>query len=330
MENPGDEGTVRLSHEEALALGVEVLGRHGFTLEEARTIANHLVEAEMRGHSATGLVRLRNVVAMAANGRGVIRVVRDGPAFAHVDGGGNPAYLSGEFASRLAIEKARSASVAVVGLWNSSLGGMSGHYVRRVAEAGLVGALFSNSFARVAPFGGIDPLIGTNPIAFAFPCDPEPIVVDAATSLLSNAEVEAARRRGEPLPPGSAVDQQGRLTEDPASAVRGALLPIAGHKGYALGLAMQLFGALAGGEAVPTSVGNFGYFFLAVDPGLFGSLEDFQRRAAELRDRVKDSRRAQGTEEILLPGEGSERRRRKNLEEGIQLPAKLIESLRSL
>ena len=322
--------SVILTRAQGMELALGVLQRHGFSRQEAETIANHLVEAELRRHPMTGLLRLKSVVRLIAKGRKPIRIVREELNFAHIDGGGNPAYLVGEYAIELAIRKARENSFAIVTLYNSALGGMSGHYVRLAAEAGYVGVLFSNSHGRVTPYGGIDPLIGTNPVAFGFPGEPLPVVMDVATSILNNGDVEMARRNGESLPAGAALDAAGEPTLVPEEAILGALLPIAEHKGYALGLAMQLFGMLAGGDAVPENLGNFGYFFLVVNPSIFGSGDDYKKRVSGLRDVIKESRLAKETGKIFLPGEGSEKRKEKSLREGFPMHRDIFRELQEL
>jgi LDH2 family malate/lactate/ureidoglycolate dehydrogenase len=326
----GNAELVILTRAQGMELALDVLQRHGFSKQEAETIANHLVEAELRGHPMTGLLRLKNVVLMIAKGRNPIRIVREEPTFAHIDGGGNPAYLAGEYAVELAIRKARENSFAIVSLYNSALGGMSGHYVRLAAEAGYVGVLFSNSYGRVTPYGGIDPLIGTNPVAFGFPGEQSPVVIDVATSVVNNGDVEVARRNGESLPAGAALDEAGEPTLVPEEALLGALLPMGEHKGYAFGLAMQLFGMLAGGDAVPANMGNFGFFFLVVNPSIFGSSDDYKKRVSGLRDVIKGSRRAKGTREIFLPGEGSENRKQMSLRDGFPMRRGLLMELQEL
>ena len=320
---------VTLTAAEGMALATAVLSRHGFAPDEAAAIANHLVEAELHGHSTTGLARLAALVRMGQRGRAPVRVVREGPAFAHIDGGGTPGSYAAEVAVKLAVAKARETGLAVVGLHNSAQAGILGHYVRIAAEAGFVGALFCSSYPRVAPHGGIDPVIGTNPIAFGFPGE-EAVVVDVSTSAVTNGDVAEARREGRDLPEGAALDAEGRPTTDPARAADGALLPVAGHKGYAIGLAMQLFGVLVGGDPVPENRGNFGFFFLVVDPALFGAGDGFRGRVEEVREAVKGSRRTAGTEEILLPGEGSRRRRERSLAQGFPINRALLRELRDL
>ncbi len=323
----GDPKTLRITRAEAMELATGVLTRHGFSEDEAATIANHLVEAELRGHHTTGLIRLIPLVRMAKS-RQLMRVVREGPAFVHVDGGGNPGSLSAEFTMRLAIDKARQHSFALAALFNSAQGNISGHYVRLAAEAGFVGILLSSTHGSVAPHGGIDPLIGTNPMAFAFPGKERAVVIDAATSALTNGDVEVARRAGASLPEGAALDADGAPTRVPEEVA--ALLPIAGHKGYAFGLALQLLGILAGGDALPKYLGNFGFVFLVIDPALFGPAEDFLDRSETLRQAIKTSRRAPGVDEILLPGERSDRRRDKNLREGMPIAPATLDELRRL
>jgi LDH2 family malate/lactate/ureidoglycolate dehydrogenase len=324
------DGSLRLRPEHASELAVAILQAHGFNKSESGIIAQHLVEAELVGSPLVGLIRLKLIVDLVKQGRSEIRTVREGPNFAHIDGGRNPGYLSLDVATRMAIAKAKVGSLAMVGLWNSSLTGMAGYYVKLAADAGLVGVLFMSSYARVAPFGGIDPLLGTNPIAFGFPAEPYPIIVDTATSSISNGDVELARLQGLELPAGSAIDGNGDPTRDPIVAQGGALLPFGRHKGYSIGLAMQLMGTLIGGEPVASTLGNYGFLISVFDPEMFGARDRFATKVLELKETLKGSRKAAGVEEILIPGEGRERRRLRTIADGIVVSREVAQVLKGL
>lgn len=323
MRPSGD--AVSLSVDEALSLAEHVLARLGFSATESSTIAAQLVDAELVGAQVMGLIRLRLIADLVArDARRPIAVTVDRPTHALVDGGGNPGYLSVDVATELLVEKGTRSDLALVGVSNSALAGMAGYYVDKIARAGLAGAMLISSYARVAPHGGIDPVLGTNPLAFGFPTDADPVVVDVSTSVISNGQVEMARALGIELPPGTAVDAEGRPTLDPAAAQAGALLSAAQHKGYGLALAVQLFGVLAGGDPVPVGLGNQGIVLIAVSPDIFGSRATFEAGTRQLLDRVKASRGVAGEEPVRYPGEGRARTRRANLESGISVPRDVI------
>jgi delta1-piperideine-2-carboxylate reductase len=325
------EPSVTLSAEEATSLANGVLLRQGFSDQEAAVIAAQLVDAELVGTHIMGLIRLKLIADLVArHDRRPVKVEIDRPAYALVDGAHNPGYLSVDFATELAIEKATLSSLAFVGIKNSSLAGMAGYYVDKVARAGLVGAMLISSYARVVPHGGLDPVLGTNPIAFGFPTAGDPVVVDVSTSIISNGQVEMARALGVQLPPGCAVDADGNVTQDPSLAQLGALLPAAAHKGYGLALAVQIFGILVGGDPVPVGLGNQGIALLVLDPQMFGPHESYQAGLAELLDRLGASRSASPAEPVRYPGEGRARRRRESLQSGISVPSSVLRLVESL
>lgn len=328
---PGATGSqLRVSPGEATRMAESVLTKHGYSPAHAATIAAHLVEAELIGFPIMGLARLRAMVANAKNTGGEIRVESESRLYTLVDGGGNPGYVSVDLATNIAIETATREGVGLVGIQNSSHAGMAGYYVERAANQGLVAMMFVSSYARVAPFGGIDALLGTNPMAFAFPATPYPVVIDASTSAVSNGQVELARILNGELPDGVAIDPDGELTRDPAVAQEGALLPAAAHKGYGFGLAMQIFGLLVGGDPVPVAFGNQGILLMVLKPEMFGSREQYETRIDNLLTRLRQSRPADGAGQVLIPGEGRAQRRAATIESGIAVPQELLEMVNNL
>jgi L-2-hydroxycarboxylate dehydrogenase (NAD+) len=180
----------------------------------------------------------------------------------------------------------------------------------------------------VAPPGGIRPMLGTNPIAFAVPSSRGPIVLDMGTSAYMMTELVLRERLGELLPEGVAIGPDGEPTRDPALARRGALLPFGGYKGFGLALMMQALGVLAGSSLA--SEGDYGYLFLAFQPGLIGSADVFERRVTELIDRIKATPRQRGVGEIRIPSERAFRSRERLLVEGLEIDRLVFDALVAL
>lgn len=310
---------MQLSIAEATDLAVRALTRSGMKKDAARIVADHLVDANLCGHEFSSLPR---VLAIADELRkkpppGEIRVVREDRCSAVIDGGDNVAYVVSITAIDKAVEICREDGVAVVGANNTWFSGRCAFYVERAARQGFVAMHTTNTTARVAPYGGIDRLMGTNPFAIAFPSEDEPLVIDIATSATTWGDVALARAKGEPLPEGLAVDPQGRPTVDPSAALEGAFLAWGGHRGSGLALAVQLLGILAGSAVVIDDVSNYGLFFLVVDPEILMPGGEFKARVSELRRTLAASRPMPGTSQVRVPGDGSLQRRKQALAAGV-------------
>ncbi len=310
---------MELTIDEATDLAACVLARHGMAEQHARQVADHLVEAALCGHEFSSLPRVLAIVEelrRRAAAPGTIEVVREDGAFAHIDGGDHIGYVVSLVAVDKALEIARRHGVAVVTANNTWFSGRCAHYVERAARQGFVALHTTNTTARVAPFGGADRVMGTNPFAIAFPCEPDPIVIDIGTSAVTWGDVVLARAKGEPLPPGVAVDAQANATRDPQAALDGAFMAWGGQRGSALALAVQLLGVLAGSRPVVTDTGGFGLFFVVIDPRRVQPGGDFGAEAARLRQIVVTGRPLGGTERVRFPGDGSQARRKQSLRTG--------------
>lgn len=310
---------MELKAEQALDVAVRVLTKYGMPLDYARMVGDHLVDAAMSGYEFASLPRLFAIVEhLREKGPvGPIRVVREDDRSALIDGGDNVGYVVSVIAIDKAIEIAKRSGFAVVGANNTWFSGRLAYYVQRAAAQGLIGFHTTNTTGRVAPYGGIDRILGTNPLAFAFPCEPEPLIIDIGTAATTWGEVLLRQKTGEPLPEGWAVDAQGNSTADPAAALAGAFLPWGGHRGYGLSLVAQVFGILAGSKVVIDRSADFGFFFLVFDPELLMPLDVFKQRVAELRDHIKASRPQKRAASVRVPGEASQRRRAEGAKRGI-------------
>ncbi|CAG0991092.1 L-2-hydroxycarboxylate dehydrogenase (NAD+) [Burkholderiales bacterium] len=303
---------IRLSQADARALAVAALVRHGMPPAHAGDVAAHLVDAMVTGHAFAGLPRVPAIVAelVRKGAGGAIRVTTQTPVSATIDGGDVNGYVVSLAAADKAIEIASTSGIAVVGACNTWFSGRLAYYVERMARAGFVAMHTANTTARVAPFGGAERILGTNPVAFAFPCGDDPVVLDIGTSGVTWGEALLRQATGRPLDAGTAVDAEGRETTDPAAALAGAFLSWGGPRGSCLAFAAQLFGMLAGSDPVLRETRNSGFFFLALKPDLLMPAEAFETRVAALRDAVRRSRPAVGHAEVRMPGDRSQQARR--------------------
>jgi L-2-hydroxycarboxylate dehydrogenase (NAD+) len=295
---------MKLTLEQARDVAIAFLLRHGMPQDHAGMVADHLVYATLAGHDYAGLSRLVPISKMLAERGtgGAITTVRETDKSAQMDGANVNGYVTSLVAMDKAIALAKKSGIGVVGLNNSWFSGMLRYYVERAALAGLVGVHACNSTARVAPFGGMERIFGTNPLAFAFPTHDDPLVVDFSTAAIMWGDVLYHEQIGKPLPDGRAVDAQGHLTRDPAAALAGAFLPWGGARGSALSTVVQVLGILGGSDPVIGEAGKWGYFFLALDPELLMPADSFKERVGGLRAQIESSRPADGTDAVRAPG----------------------------
>ena len=324
---------MRIPVEDLRTLSSAILQHHGLNEVDARIVADAILEAELRGRPAYGVVRLPGIAERAAShGRTPMRVVRRGGAGTLVDGKGNLGYLVAHRCARTASEKARQGGgIGLVGAFNTDACGMAGYYVSLVVSTGLICLMMCNGSPRTVPWGATEPVLGANPLAAGFPFSGGQVLVDLSTSATTQGDLLMALRTGERIPEGRAVDHEGRLTTDPQAALKGAALPFGGHKGFALGLVVQvLASALVGAAPIPKPGENYGLLMLALDPAIFVDREVFDRGLSEIVRRVKSARRAEAGTEILIPGERAFRDRERRLKEGVEVDADLLEELQKL
>lgn len=289
----------------------------GHTLVEGEIIADHIIDCELRTVSFGGLSRALSVIDriqtcdMQPQG---ISVLKETPTSVSLDGGGKVGYLVGHRATQIAIDKASSNGLAVVGAHNTWYTGMFSYYLEMVTKAGFAGMVAGSSGTLVAPHGGSEARFGTNPIAFGFPSSNGPVIWDIGTSGLMLGETVLRQRLGEPLPQGSAFDSGGNPTRDPSAALDGALAVWGGHKGSGLALVIHLLGMMSGGDAHPRSLAECAFFGLVIDPGLLTSGDDFPQRVADYADSVRETRPLNPGAPVRIPFDRSraERARRQD------------------
>ena len=300
---------------------------------DADVVADNLVDAHLRGvdsHGVTRLIRIyvERLEAGIVNPRPRFRVVEESPATALVDADNALGAVAGTYALRVCLEKARAAGAAWVGVRNSNHFGACAYYTNRIAAEGMLGFAFTNAPATMAPWGGIQPYLGTNPIGFSAPTrGGTPISVDMATSVAARGYILLAAAEGESIPSGWAIDKRGRPTTDAKEALEGTVLPMAGHKGYALALMVDVLSGVLTGAAFGRHIGrlyedvdrpqNVGHLIGAIDIGRFVPLERFMDRIEQLAREIKSILLAEGVAQIFIPGdmeaETWERRQREGI-----------------
>ncbi len=331
MSDGTGAGRVRLTVDEARALGEAAMRGAGFDDAEARILTDHVLDAALCGYEYSGLPKLLNVVDSPAFRlpRRPIAVVRESAASALIDGGNHTGMIAAFRATEVAIERAAATGLAVVCLANTWMTGRSAYYCERLARAGLVAIHTVAAGAAVAPFGGASAMLGTNPIAFGFPTEGDPLLIDMGTAAFMATDLQLRARLGTPIPHGVALGPDGQPTTDASLAQRGALLPFGGqdggYKGFGLALAMDALGALAAGIRPEGAV--TGYLFVAFRPDLFVPIEEYRREVSARIAAIKAAPRQAGVAEIRIPGERGHRTRTRLQEAGLEIDRKIHDAL---
>jgi uncharacterized oxidoreductase len=308
----------------------------GVPADEARTVAASLVGANLRGHDSHGVMRVAQYIDFVEKGQyhtGVsLKVEHETPAVVACDGQWGFGQVQAHRLLDLIIPKAQVLGLAAGAARSCGHIGRLGEYAERAAEAGLVLiATVNNNGAgqRVAPPGGVEPRLGTNPLCAAVPTSGNPVVLDFGTSVAAEGKVRVYHISKRPVPEGWLLDSQGKATTDPSvlyATPQGSILPMGGaqaYKGFGLGLVLDMLAAgLTGGKAShasPPPVRGNNVLFLALDPARFAGRDTLLREATTVADYVRTTPQAEGVEEILLPGDPERRTLGRRLAEGIPI-----------
>jgi len=331
MSEANAEDRVQLTIPEARALGEAAMRGAGYNADDAWILTDHVLDAALCGYEYSGLPKLLNVVDAADFQRPSrpVSVVRETPATAMIDGGNTNGMIAAYRAAEATIKAAESTGLALVILANTWMTGRSAYYCEMIARAGLVVIHTVASPPAVAPFGGARPALGTNPIAFGFPTETDPLIIDMGTSAFMATDLQFRARIGTPIPEGVALGPNGHPTTDAKVARMGTLLPFGGpeggYKGFGLALAMNALGALSMGMQTPESPS--GYTFMAFKPDLFLPAEEYRAELSRRIEVIKATPRQAGVTEIRIPGERASRTRARLMEEGIVIDRKIHTAL---
>jgi LDH2 family malate/lactate/ureidoglycolate dehydrogenase len=324
--------TVRIPVEEARALGERALARVGFEAEDARIITDQLIENALCGYRFASLPRILAIAGdeKSRAPRRPVRIVRETPVSALVDGGNNVGYIAAYRGAEIAVAKAKASGVAVVGVYDSYYSGRNAYYVELINRSGLIAIHTASAKPHVLPLGGTGPALGTNPLAIGFPTQGEPVIYDIGTASMAWGEVLLHAHLGRPIPEGIGFDAQGRPSTNATEVVKGGVIAFGGHKGYGLSFAIQALGLLGGAARPRGQVQDYAFVFIAIDPAIMLDDGAFESQMSELVRRIKETPRAAGVDEIRVPSERAFRERTRRRVEGIVLDRAVVESLRAL
>lgn len=316
----------------------------GVSEKHSKILSDTLVKANLRGVDSHGVLRLPGYIERVMRGlinyQENVKIINKNLSISLIDGENNFGQIVTYYGMKEAIQKAdrKETGIGFVGISHTNHMGMAAYYAMMAAEKGMIGIAMSNSPSTVVPWGGAQPILGTNPIAIAIPAGREyPIILDMATSLVARGKIRLALDNKQEIPLGWALDLEGNPTADPKKAIKGALLPFGGPKGYAISLIIQIFSSILTNSAREMNIksmydfsgkSEIGIFLGAIKVDCFISREIYNYEIDELIKRIKISKLAKGNEKIYLPGEIEFEQQKKREKEGIPLSKTLYNDLK--
>jgi L-2-hydroxycarboxylate dehydrogenase (NAD+) len=353
------DGTCFLPVETLRSFINDVFLHAGVSQEDAGTCADVIIESDIRGIESHGIGRLKYYYERIKNGQHQVvtnfEVVKETPTTAVVDGHHGMGMIIGTRAMQMAIDKARVAGLGCVAVRNSTHYGIAGYYPAMAVKNGMIGMSVTNARPSVSPTFGVQPMLGTNPIAFGAPTDEEfPFLYDAATPITQRGKIEVLARAEKPVPSGWVIDQSSSPMTDSEKALKAlgnrtaSFLPLggageilAGHKGYGLGTMVEILSAsLQSGTFLHglTGIGpdgkpqpfKIGHFFLAINIEFFTLLDDFKRTTGNILRDLRNSTRAPGQDRIYTAGEKEYENAKITRERGVQIIPNLQKDIKYL
>ena len=337
---------------------VSVLRAWGMSDAHADTTAEMMVETDLRGVDSHGISMLPTYDQEFRNGRlnmrPVFKTVRDAASTALIDADASLGHPVSVYAMNLAVDKCRESGVAVVSVVNSHHFGAAGCYSKIAADRGVIGMVTASTRGvTMVPTFGAEPVMGTNPLAFAAPARRNPpFQLDMATTTVAAGKVKVYKLNHKPLPSGWVVDGQGQPVTDEAEAFRyvferpeGGISPVGGsremasHKGYGLAVMVHILGGVLSGASFSpirnrtqksSDPHNIGHFFMAIDPRAFRDEGDFENDLDQVIDVLHNAKRANPTQPVLVAGDPELATRQERLEAGVPIPDDLMEQLRAV
>lgn len=328
MEKAGKQERVHLETDEALAAVTDALLGLGHDVNEAGIVADHIIDAALCGYEYLGLSKVLRLADHFRPDRGEISVTRTSDFSARVDAANNVGMLAMPRAVEELLHIAEQHGFAIVSVVDAWMSGRSAYYCEKVARAGLICIHTASGPPLVAPPGGTMSALGTNPVAFGFPTDGEPLVIDIGTSAIAASDLELHDRIGDPLPPDVAIDPTGSPTTDPRSAVAGSLLPFGGHKGFALALAMHAMGVLCAPKTAEGFVA--GHVLIGFSPDLLLPDGQYETLLTEQLRIIRETPRRPDVDVIRIPGERAQQERERSLRKGITVDRDVLDGIHAL
>ena len=323
----------------------DIASAAGVPRADAAILADSLVDADTYGTSTHGVSRLniylRRIERSLIDPAAELQVTQHRPAILVVDACDGLGQVQAVKTLEMLKPLAKEHGVAAATIKRSQHFGALSYYCNRAARDDMVLIAMTNCEPAMSPAGGCEAFFGTNPIATSFPTGKGfPLKIDLATSLVARGNIIAAQKAGRPIPEDWALDVDGNPTTDAAAALAGTVLAMAGHKGAALAMMVELFTGVLGGAAVGSEIGsmykhmdrrqNVGHFFCLIDVAAFMEPAELRRRVYTMIDRVKACRRRSGVDEILVPGEPEFRKAELNRRSGVPIGPETVGELKTL
>ncbi|HEX7362387.1 MAG TPA: Ldh family oxidoreductase [Bryobacteraceae bacterium] len=327
------------SKEQLQSLVARLARAAGVPAEDAVIFADSLIDADMHGVSTHGISRLsiylRRIQAGMIVPDAQLKIEREAGSIVTFDAGNGLGQVQARKALDLLLPKARQNGVAAATIRNSQHFGALSYYCNLAAAQGFILLAMTNCEPAMSPEGGYEAFFGTNPIAASFPTSKGfTVKIDLATSTVARGKIIAAQKKNALIPQGWALDRNGEPTTDAAEALLGTVLTMAGHKGYALALMVELFSGVLSGSAIGNGIGSMyknmdrkqdvGHFFCLFHIDAFLDYADYLRRIDTTIDAIKASKKRPGVEEILVPGERSARQAARHASKGIAVPEETL------
>ncbi|HEX7468573.1 MAG TPA: L-sulfolactate dehydrogenase [Methanobacterium sp.] len=328
---------MRITAQQERSIVIEILNIMGVPRKDASIVADVTVDADLKGFSSHGIGRfpqyLKGLKCGTIKTEAEITIEKETVSTALLKGNHMFGHVVAHRGMELAMEKAKKTGIGLVGIHESNHFGVAGYYSDMALMEDLVGVVIANTEPAMAPIGGKEPIIGTNPLAISIPSNKHYVSVDMATSASARGKLIEALRKGEKIPENVALDAEGMPTTDPEAALKGSILPFGAHKGYALAFMIEIlagplvrasFGKDVVGTANPEKMCTKGDLIAAIDPSKFGDLEEFKEDVDDFVAEIKNSGN------VFIPGDMEVRNIEKFKKEGIPLDDKLLLQLKEI
>lgn len=328
---------MKITAEQEKIIITEILTKMDVSPEYAHIIAEVTMDADLKGFSSHGIGRFPQYVKGLKYGtikaQGDIEIENETVSTGLINGNHLFGHVVTYKGMELALEKAKETGIGAVGIHDSNHFGVAGYYTDMAIMEDMVGIVIANTEPAVAPIGGKEPILGTNPLAIGIPSNHHYVSVDMATSASARGKLLEAVRRGEKIPENVALDAEGNPTIDPEAALNGSILPFGAHKGYALAFMIEIlagpmvkaaFGKGVRGTANPEEICTKGDLIIAIDPSKFGNLEIFKTQVDAFIGEIKSA------DNVFIPGDMEVMNVKQNMDKGIEIDDVLYQQLKEI
>lgn len=328
---------MKFTVEQERSIILKILTKMEVPLDQAEIVADVTLDADLKGFSSHGLGRFPQYIRGLENGNinryGKISIEYETVSTALINGNHLFGHVVAYKGMEIAIKKAKKTGVGMVGIHQSNHFGVAGYYSDMAAMEDLIGLVICNTEPAVAPIGGKEPIIGTNPLAIGIPSNKHYVSVDMATSASARGKLMEAKRKGEKIPENVALDEEGRPTIDPEAALKGSILPFGAHKGYAIAFMIEIlagplvrasFGKDVTGTADPEKICTKGDLLMAIDPSKFSDIKQFKTGVDQFIAEIKS------TDNVFIPGDMEVRNVKRHRKEGIPIDDSLLSQLKEI